>query len=147
MIETMRNQQNEVADAVHFVATQIEALLADLKPTLDQYARLQAAMEQLTGARYESEAVETFEALGFRYAYKGRTKVRQSLGARQTAAIRYISDHGGCRVAELAVAQGVTIQHIRQVLGPLEEEEIVFRRSGILMLGDHQKVQRFLQEH
>lgn len=116
-----------MADFVEAKVREIEERLQELRPLIDEFRRLEAAVAVLNDVG--SPAANGARAATANGASRGRRRGRRGENTRATQTIELVRAHPGITIAELAKHMGIKPNYLYRVLPQLVDEGKI-RREG-----------------
>jgi hypothetical protein len=114
-----------MADFLDEKRKEIQARLKELRPLVDEYARLEAAEHALSGVRTPSAAAASPAPTRRRRSsgsQNGRRGRPRGSGTRAQEALKLVTDRPGITIPELADAMGIKQNYLYRVMPTLAEE-------------------------
>jgi predicted Rossmann fold nucleotide-binding protein DprA/Smf involved in DNA uptake len=121
-----------MADFLDEKRKEIHTRLQELKPLVDEYHRLEAAVQALDGVKPATAAAprrarSTTTRVGKGTGRRGRPR---GSGARRKQALDLVRSNPGIRIPELADKMGIKPNYLYRVLPDLQKEGLVRREGG-----------------
>jgi predicted Rossmann fold nucleotide-binding protein DprA/Smf involved in DNA uptake len=107
---------------------EIAARLAELRPLVEEYARLEAAQRALDGVGANGGGSSSAPRRG-RWGGGGRRGRPKGSGTRGTQALELVKSNPGITIPDLAEKMGIKQNYLYRVLPGLEQEGLVEKRD------------------
>lgn len=108
---------------------EIEARLAELRPLVEEYERLEAASRALNGLDGTPAAPSSSRRRRGSGGGTGRRGRPKGSGTRGTQALDLVKEHPGIAIPELAEKMGIKQNYLYRVLPGLEQDGLVEKRD------------------
>lgn len=108
---------------------EIRARLQELKPLVDEYHRLEAAVQALDGVKSSPTAATTRRARSTTTRGTGRRGRPRGSGTRGKQALELVRENPGITIPELADKMGIKQNYLYRVLPGLQKDGMV-RKQG-----------------
>jgi sugar-specific transcriptional regulator TrmB len=117
-----------MADFLDEKRKEIRARLQELKPSVDEYHRLEAAVQALEGVKPTTAAPRRARSTAARTGPARRGRPRGS-GTRSKEALTHVRANPGITIPELAEKMGIKQNYLYRVLPSLQKDGMV-RKEG-----------------
>ncbi|MDX6656700.1 MAG: hypothetical protein QOH62_1493 [Solirubrobacteraceae bacterium] len=119
-----------MADFLDEKRKEIRARLQELKPSVDEYHRLEAAVQALEGVKPSTAAPRRARTTATRSnAGSGRRGRPRGSGTRSKEALQHVRSTPGITIPELAEKMGIKQNYLYRVLPALQKDGMV-RKEG-----------------
>lgn len=118
-----------MADFLDEKRKEIRARLQELKPLVDEYHRLEAAVQALDGVKSSPTAATTRRARSTTTRGTGRRGRPRGSGTRGKQALELVRENPGITIPELADKMGIKQNYLYRVLPGLQKDGMV-RKQG-----------------
>ena len=120
-----------MADFLDEKRKEIQARLKELRPLVDEYHRLEAAEQALSGVpgKPATAAPATTRRRRSSSSSNGRRGRPRGSGTRAAQALQLVSERPGITIPELADAMGIKQNYLYRALPGLEKDKLV-RKDG-----------------